>query len=334
MNTLKKIDAEIITMSFDNDEIFESIDKKLVNSIKKIGFSSFLAMAAFVTAGIGQNANAMDNTLKGMLAASTLAGVASNGNHGTAVPPGCPVRGANGWKVGAGGAIGAGLGHQVGNGSGKRWATAVGGLLGVTAAATSEAKRIERECNAYYAAANRQNGGMPNEDIIYQGRRNSDNSTYNVFASNSVGIAVMTGRLQAGIPLNSADPMIRRAMDQTAMNLEQSYRQFEETSQRYSQRIYGQVQNRYDVNQHNSYESNQNRQQLEIMKYNFDVSYQNYAVERAKFIHMADNAAFDNVDIRQYAGYLNYMQPPNVAKAIYNGNLQNKYVVLPNARIR
>ena len=80
------------------------------------------------------------------------------------------------------------------------------------------------------------------------------------------GIAVMTGRLQAGLSLEQANPIISQAMNETAHNLEASYMNFEQVAQAYSQQMYGNVQHRYNVNQYNSYEVTQQRQQMEQMR--------------------------------------------------------------------
>lgn len=334
MSILKKIDSEILMLSTNDDTIASHMDKKIASNIKKIGLSAFLATAAFLSSGIGNNSYAMDDSLKGMLGVSTLVGVVSNGNQGSRVPADCPVRGANGWKIGGGAALGSVVGNQIGSGSGRKWATAIGGLFGGTAAATSEANRIERECANYMAPAYRHNRAMPNEDIIYQGTQISTRSPYYVTLSNSPGIAVMTGRMQANISLEQAQPIVSQVMNETSRNLEISYHNFENVAQSYNQRMYGNVQQRYNINQYNSFESTQQRQQLEMMRGNFEQAYQSYAIERAKFLHMADNAALDNINISQYAQYLNYMQPPQIAKIAFNGNLHNKKVVLPNAYIR
>lgn len=334
----KSLDAEILTIMASDSSIAKSMDKTLKSNLQKRA-NLFLAGAAFLSAAIIPNmANAMDNTLKGVVVASTLAGVVANNHQPSHIPSNCDTQGVNGWKVGGASIIGAVLGNQVGGGRGKKVMTAIGAAVGGVGMNAVERNRIEQECmrnNVNYPSRN-MNNQMPQDNIYYQGVIASTGQPYYVTSRNSVGIAGLYGKVQANYDINQVNPVVRQAMDETSRGLENSFRNLDLLAQSFNQRAYGNVESRYNVGNTDEarWKESQNQIRLEYLKQDFNQAYAKYAEDRAKFIHMADNAAMDSVNITQYQSYLNYVEPPVSAKIMFNGNLSNKYVVLPNARLR
>lgn len=334
--TLKKIDAEIMAQAISNDEISKNLDEGVKNNLGKFGVAALLSTAAFFSSGIFNNVSAMDNSLKGTIGAGVMAGVITNGARYD-IPPECNVEGINGWKVGGAAVAGSAVANKfMGKGNGKTAMTIIGGLFGATAATSYEVKRMQAECAKYGVNIpnNPQNSVMPTDTILYSGTNFSTGRPYMVTIGNSIGIAALVGKINPPTPIEQANPLIDKALNETAQNLERAYMQFDGLAQQLSSQVRGTDAQRYDVNQHSQYQANQNRQQLQYMQQNFQQAHENFATTRAMFIHMADTAVEDGVNIQKYSQVLNYIDEPHMAKVLYNGTLPNKYVNLPNARRR
>lgn len=331
MSALRKIEAEILSQSLTQEAVKENLDSGVKNHLSKFGMAALLSTAAF----FATDTKAMDNSLKGTLGAAAIAGVIANGSNYD-VPPGCDVSGVNGWKVGGAGAVGAVVGNQVGGGNGKKIMTVLGGLFGASAAANSEVNRMQEECakKGIYPPGQHFNNALKAEDIMYSGTQVTTGNQYVVTVGNSIGLAALAGKIQPPVPIERADPIVNQALSETARNLEAAYRQFEQTAQVFSQRIKGNPSSRYNVNQHNDYYAEQNRQQLEFMRQNFTEAHENFVTQRAMFVHMADTAVEDGVQVSNFKNTLNYIDSPQMAKVLYGNQYSNKYVNLPNARRR
>lgn len=330
-SALKKIEAEIISQSLVNDDVQKNLDSGVKNHLSKFGMAALLSTVAF----FATDTKAMDNSLKGTLAASAIAGVIANGSTYD-VPPGCDVSGISGWKVGGAAAVGGAVGNQMGGGNGKTLLTVLGGLFGASAATNSEINRMQEECakQGIYPPGAHYNNALKAEDIMYSGTHITSGYQYMVTVGNSIGLAALVGKINPSIPLERANPIVNQALTETSQNLEAAYRHFEQTAQVYSQRIQGTTSSRYNVNQHNDYNANQNRQQLEYMRQNFNEAHENFVTQRAMFVHMADTAVEDGVQIDKFKNTLNYIDTPQMAKVLYGNQYSNKYVSLPNARRR
>lgn len=342
LNVEKAIDAEILTILANNNAVVEEMDPTLKEVLRSKA-KNFLVYGAFLTsaiavAGIPNNAHAMDNTLKGTLGAAAIAGVLASGNQVQGLPADCANKNMNGWKVGGAGAIGAAVGNQFGGGNGKKALTILGGLFGASAAANSENNRMMEECvnNAIYAPNRQMNNQMPQDNIYYQGVKVSTGEPYYITAKTSLGMAAMFGKLEGKYDMHQVNPVIKNALDETATNFENSFRNLDIASQELNKRLIGTVETRYRVGntEEAMFQETQNQLRIEYLKQELDRAFVSYSESRAMFVHMTDNAAADGVRITQYQPYVNYIEPPASTQVIFNGNAPNKFAILPNARMR
>jgi outer membrane lipoprotein SlyB len=336
---LSKLSAETFSQMAVNGDISDNFSKGLTTKFLNLGVTTVLAGMMALSSGVAH----ADDTRTGAITLSGIWGVMTNGSKPKDIPVDCQVRGTSGMKTGGAGAVGGWLGSKVGDGSGQKWATVAGAVIGVTAAQTSENDRMRKECAEQMTYNKMVNGvpmyatnnSQPQSPILYEGRTVNGRSFY-VTMQDSPGIAGLAGKVNGGVSVDS-DPIVRNAMEKGSELLAMSYANLDKEAREYNQIASGRTSiaklSRYAVDANdvgNNSELNRTHQAMIAQaKKEFDMAYSEYSRRRSVFANVADNAVVDGFDIARYGKTLEYFMPPESATVTYNGRLSNSYAVIP-----
>jgi uncharacterized protein YcfJ len=357
MKRLDKMSLDVLGQMAATPVIHDSMSK----GMKKIGAVALIGLSALLTSGVAH----ADNTLNLMTGLSGAAALLMDGNKPDDVRDAdCNVQGKSGWKVAGAGVTGAFAGNQIGKGSGKKWATALGGLVVAGAVNNKENERMREDCarqinerqareaqqarsTAYYTPAyygNPVQAAMPTAPILYSGQTRNG-GVYYVTTQNSPGLQALMGK-QVGAADVTSDPVVNGAMQKSANNLRKDYVALEQASIKYQSILSGSgsttaKMSRYaaDLNESQAMEqaAQQTRQgtrdQLARVQAAYEQAFQKYAISRSFFANIADNAATDGYNITGYAEMVNYMSTPQAALIREpDGSIaSNRFASVPNA---
>lgn len=342
MKQLDKLTSETMAQSINEPSLFENFSTSFTTKLAKLGSAAVFGMLALGVTGMTTEAHAMDGQAFGVATGiSGLVGMASNGSVPNNLPPECAqVQGKNGWSLAGGGTAGALLGSNIGKGSGSKWATGLGTLIGVGVANGNEEQRMQRECQAiisrlqqqqqqqpqYRQPQYNQNNNTPTADILYQAQTPNGQNLF-VTVENSPGILAITGNRQGMIePQNS--PVVYNGVKQSLDNLSASYANLDNISKRYLRTVNGTEEEIFNPNPENN-TNYRNSTQVSQLKAEYDKAYNNYAAKRGVAAHILDEASARNYNLSQFSEAAPLFQVPQSAKvtysSVYHKSFENRY---------
>lgn len=334
---LDRVQNGILLQMAKSDAIYERTTSKAKRAM--LGVAA--ALVLFGTVSVEQaEANA---GLGGMLIASAIGGIASNGMKDNGYPRTCgQPPSISGGEVAASGAAGSLLGHFIGNGRGNLLATIVGGIGGAVMDFSKQSSNMERskancisELNARAAA---QSAEAEREQIILYSFRQQNGSLKYITMGESQGINSMRGGETGGSSPDS-NATVSQALSQAFEGLRLSYDAFAQKSSDYLKlsRAYPEKTEaaRYAVTPQQQAEGAkivaENREILKNAATEWSNAYNEYAKKRALAAAVADNAANDGFDLSRYSSYLPTFKAPAEADAACSCDLgrSNRFASIP-----
>lgn len=334
---IDKMSADVFAQMLENKTISNNLSEGIKKTIKKVGMAVMVAGALCISSGMA-HANDFRNIILG---AGVLSGVISNGSKSVGNSEiDCDNVSKNGWKVGGGAIIGAVLGSQIGEGTGKKLATGAGALMGGIIANNSDEERMKQEC-AQRISYNQEapNVGIPkyasrtnyvSDPIIYESRAQNGES-YWVTTKGSPGLAALRGNRNAIHSLDSND-MAKNALDRHANGLVNSYINLDRASANFKQVVAGKTTEGTvsGWNPDDTYAMQRNQDILrEAGKY-LNEAHLEYAKQRSFFGIVLDKAAVERYDVTRYANMETYFTPPPTYTISYDMNRQAPANGVPN----
>lgn len=342
MKQLDKLTSEAMAQSINEPSLFQNFSAGFTTKLAKLGSAAVFGVLALGVTGMTTEAHAMDSQAFGVATGvSGLIGMASNGSVPNNLPPECAqVQGKNGWSLAGGGTAGALLGSNIGKGSGSKWATAVGALVGTGIANGVEEQRIQRECQAiisrlqqqqqqqqqYRQPQYNQNNNTPTADILYQAQTPNGQNLF-VTIENSPGLLAITGNRQGVIDPHSS-PVVYNGVKQSLDNLNNAYHNLNNVSKRYLSLVNGTEEEIFNPNPETN-SNYRNSTQVGQLKTEYDKAYNNYAAKRGVAAHILDEASARNYNLNEFSGAAPLFQTPQSARvtysAVYNKSFENRY---------
>jgi hypothetical protein len=343
LDKLSAMQTQVFSSMVDNETIFGNFSKKLKDNIVKFGTATIMATLLLSS----PVSHADDNGLRIMLGTSALSGFMANNVGTEGLPPECRgISGVSGFKVGGSMAAGSYIGNHIGGGNGKTLSTVLMGIFGGALALNSEANRIEQskaDCMRQIAANQaRNNPGFFNHNqpissnVLYMFPNSNGIGNTFVTMDNSPGLSALHGT-HDGVKSVESDPEVLNAVNKAIEGLQNAYTNFQSSSDTYIKLINDSKENtksaRYAVNaqeiqQGNSIIKTNKAKMLNAVKA-WDLSYSNYAKERAFTAAIFDNAAIDGYQLSPYSNILNLFTPPPNATVACDCNIPNRYSSVP-----
>lgn len=345
MKQLDKLTSEALAQSINEPAIVENTSKPFQVKLAKLGAVVVFGMLTLGITGMTTQAHAMDGQAFGVATgAMGLVGMANNGSLPKDLPPICAnVQGKNGWAITGGGTAGALFGSNIGKGSGSKWATVAGTLMGAAIANGVEDQRIKRECDAIvlrfqqqqqqdqqyrqqqYRQYN-QNPATPSADILYQANTANGQSFY-VTMDNSPGMLALTGNREGIIdPLSNAT--IYNGVKQSLENLNVAHAKLDNISKRYLKAVNGTEEEIFNPNPETN-SNYRNSTQVGQLKTEYDQAYNNFATKRGVAAHILDEASARNYNLSEFSNYAPVFQVPQSAKvtysSVYHKGFENRF---------
>lgn len=352
MKKLDKLANETLAQSINEPSIFDNLSSGFKKKVMNLGTAITFGVLALGVSGFANQAHAMDTQSFGVVTGITgLMGMANDGKVPNNLPPECAsVQGKSGWKVTAGGATGALLGSNIGQGSGTKWATALFGLAGAGMANGAEDQRIQRECQAIIARNQQQAQQMqqqyqgpqyhqaaatPTADILYQANTTNGQSFF-VTVDNSPGLMAITGNKQGIIDPHS-NGTIYNGVRQSLDNLNVAYQNLDRASKRYMSLVNGTEEEIFNPNP-SAQSDYRNNSQVSQAVSDYDKAYNAYAAKRGIAAHILDEAAVRNYNLNEFNNASTLFQTPQSAKvtysAVYHKPFENRFANDIKANIR
>lgn len=343
MKQLDKLTSEAMAQSINEPSLFENFATGFKSKLVKLGSVAVFGMLALGVTGMASEAHAMDSQAFGVATGvSGLVGMANNGSVPNNLPPECAnVQGKNGWSIAGGGTAGALLGSNIGKGSGSKWATVAGTLLGAGIANGVEDQRIQRECQAiiarnqqqqqqmqqqYRTPQYNQNPATPTADILYQGNSTNGQSFF-VTVDNSPGMLALTGNRQGMIDPHTT-PVIYNGVKQSLDNLSSAYVNLDNISKKYLRTVNGTDEEVFNPNPETN-SNYRNNTQVAQLKAEYDKAYNTYAAKRGIAAHILDEASVRNYNLNEFSAAVPLFQVPQSAKvtysSVYQKGFENRY---------